>query len=379
MRVLWISHSAGLGGAELALLEGTTMLTTGGHEVHVVVPAAGPLATRLAGRATVYVCNHHPWMAFQRTARTVGLWPLYNGLIATPRLVRLIHTVQPDVVLSNTLLTVVGALAARVAGVPHAWYAHEFGVEDHGLAFTLGAPLTRRFMRHTARACLTNSEVTSTKFARWLDLPAPVAPYLVPVAESDPVGRSSGERLKLVLVGSKKASKGQMDAVQAMVRLLRDGVDAELTLVGRDEGLEPELQRTVRREGIADRVRFLPLQPDPVAIMREADVVLMCSRMEAFGRVTVEALKAGRPVVGAAAGATPELVRHGENGYLYRPGNPGDLARWLAVCAQDRHALEVMGARGQEWACEQFGEKRCAAALQSALLAVIDTDPPSER
>ena len=52
----------------------------------------------------------------------------------------------------------------------------------------------------------------------------------------------------------------------------------------------------------------------------------MCSRAEAFGRVTVEAMKLGLPVIGAARGATPELVRDGWNGLLYAHGDANELA-----------------------------------------------------
>ncbi|MHB1836470.1 MAG: glycosyltransferase, partial [Solirubrobacteraceae bacterium] len=129
--------------------------------------------------------------------------------------------------------------------------------------------------------------------------------------------------------------------------------------------------RMIESLRVADRVRLLPHRADPARTVADADVVLMCSQSEALGRVTVEAMKLGRPVTGAAGGATPELVRHGFNGFLYRPGDPDDLARWLSVCAQDRGSLGAMGERGRSWARETFNRERYGAELEAALASAL--------
>lgn len=59
--------------------------------------------------------------------------------------------------------------------------------------------------------------------------------------------------------------------------------------------------------------------------IRMADVVLICSHWEPFGRVTVEAMLAGKPVI-AISGATVELIHDGVTGLLYDPGNYSVLA-----------------------------------------------------
>jgi glycosyltransferase involved in cell wall biosynthesis len=66
----------------------------------------------------------------------------------------------------------------------------------------------------------------------------------------------------------------------------------------------------------------------------------MCSDAEAFGRVTVEALKSGRPVIGTRSGGTPELICDGVNGFLFEPGNARQLAAALRRLASEPGLLE---------------------------------------
>jgi len=62
----------------------------------------------------------------------------------------------------------------------------------------------------------------------------------------------------------------------------------------------------------------------------------MCSRAEAFGRVTIEAMLMGKPIVAAAGGATPEIIEHGRSGLLYEPGNPEAAAEAVRSLLLDR-------------------------------------------
>src|SRR5262249_58037516 len=78
---------------------------------------------------------------------------------------------------------------------------------------------------------------------------------------------------------------------------------------------------------VAGRVEFWGYVPDPERAFLEADVALMCSRNEAMGRVTAEAMSACRPVIGFDSGGTTELIDPGRTGLLYRGG-----AEALAAC-----------------------------------------------
>jgi glycosyltransferase involved in cell wall biosynthesis len=78
---------------------------------------------------------------------------------------------------------------------------------------------------------------------------------------------------------------------------------------------------------VADRVEFWGFVPDPERAFLEADVALMCSRNEAMGRVTAEAMATCRPVIGYDRGGTSEMIDHDRTGLLYRGGTEA-----LAAC-----------------------------------------------
>ena len=145
-------------------------------------------------------------------------------------------------------------------------------------------------------------------------------------------------------------------------RLVPDkGVDVLLDAVARTPGLRAlivgegpaggALRAQAARLGIEDRVRFhAPLPMERVAVAFTAgDVVAMPSRHEPWGRVAVEAMACGVPLVAGAAGHLPALV--GDHGRLVRPGDADDLARALREAIEEPEpARSERVARAREYA-----------------------------
>lgn len=370
MRILWVSHSARLGGAELSLVEGVRALVVRGHQVDVVLPGDGPLQSRLSGIAAVHVVPHNPWLTESASVITAVRWMGYNVAVASRNLARLAVQIDADVVVGNSLATMASALGARLARRPHVWCICEFGDLDHGAWFILGKRPTFAAMERLARLCIVPSDALRRCFsARLPRVDLRVAPNAVSVPRVRRTRAAEDTCFRFLVVGRKTASKGQMDAVLALPALAAAGRNVELWLVG---GGDPEYEQALctvaREQGVAPLITSLGFDPNPFTQICNADAVLMCSRAEAFGRVTVEAMKAGKPVIGSATGATPELVRHGWNGFLYRHGDVHDLARWADVLYCERATARAMGQRGQRWATEVFNDETCGSALEAALV-----------
>ena len=366
MRVLWASHSGQIGGAELCLLEGAVAVRDRGAEVVVVVPEDGPLAERLREASvdvvvTPYLRWSHPgpsWLGrLLRVAKHA--W-------SARRLRSVIRRVGPDVVVTNTVTIPAAALAARLAGVPHVWYLHEYGDIDHHLTFDYGIRASLQIVGALSERVLVNSTAVERHFSRFLTrTPVDLVYYAVPSKRSrkGEVAALDAE-FSMVLVGRKQPGKRQEDAVRALALLRARGVDAALTLVGSaDPAYGQRLRQLAADEGVSGRVQFVDYVDDPAAYVAGADVALMCSVNEAFGRVTVEAMKAGVPIVGAASGGTLDIVRDGETGLLYRPGDAGDLADKLAALAGDPARRARMGRAARDDARERFTAERYGRRL----------------
>jgi glycosyltransferase involved in cell wall biosynthesis len=372
LRVLWIGHAARIGGSELALLEAVHGLNLRGHEGHVVLPAEGELGSRLEGAAEVDVIPHNPWAGGARSLRTLVRGLAYDILVARKRISELAVRVKADLVISNTITVCVGGPAAREAGIPHVWQICEIAPE-HNIRFLIGRRLTFSLMRRYAVGFLVNSETTRSWYSS--ALPADrihVLDYAVETPDPLPAQRPPDGPFQLILVGQKSRAKGQHEAIDALGKLISDGLDVELTLLGAGEpDYESELKARARRLGVDARVRFVGYDPNPAALVSTADVALTCSRWEAFGRTTVEAMKLGKPVVGADLGGTAELIRDGENGLLYEPGDVDQLAAHIAHLYRDRETARRMGARGRAWARERFTLSNYGAQLERALTQLL--------
>jgi glycosyltransferase involved in cell wall biosynthesis len=109
---------------------------------------------------------------------------------------------------------------------------------------------------------------------------------------------------------------------------------------------------------IEESVEFLGYLKNPKFVMKQCDLLLMCSRNEAFGLVTLEAMQAGIPVIGTRSGGTVELVTDNVNGFLYTPGNYEELAEKLEFLYDNHDRVKEMGNFSKQIAEERFSYSR---------------------
>lgn len=379
MKVIWVSHSGGpAAGAELSMCEAVDCLREKGVAVEVVLPWRGELAQRFEQMSIpAHIFPVMKWAGHgpERQLR-FRLGRARRNFQVLWRLTSYLRRSRPDVVVSNTLTVAAGALAARLAGVPHVWYVHELsGSQGHDLYFDWGERFSFWLMDLLSARIIANSQTVCDQLASRIHRrKVSVIYYAVEVEPSAETVRRDGHSFRLIQVGRVSPGKRQEDAVRAVALLVRKGLDVRLTLVG---GELPEYGSRLRAQceanGIADRVDFVPRVDDPYSYIADADCMIMCSRGEAFGRVTVEAMKLGRPVIGADSGGTSELIRDGVNGFLFRVGDATHLAEKIEILCRDRELLEKMGAEAQRWATDNFNRQLYGAQLFEVLRSELPT------
>jgi glycosyltransferase involved in cell wall biosynthesis len=263
-------------------------------------------------------------------------------------------------------------VAAGRAGIPHVWYVHEFGREDHGLIFDRGESHSIAFIGQASRSVIVNSQAVRKKYAAYIPdekLRVVYAGVETPSVVETVYTKEDAAPIRLLLLGQVAPGKGQEDAIRAAALLDKQGKKIQLDIVGsvQDAVYFERLQRLTQVLGVAGVVRFTGHTDDPFTQFRAADVALVCSRCEAFGRVTVEAMKTGRPVVGADSGGTAELIRDGQTGFRYTPGDAEDLARKIGILYDDQELLREMGNCARKWADDAFSMEGYIKALAGAL------------
>lgn len=139
----------------------------------------------------------------------------------------------------------------------------------------------------------------------------------------------------VVFFAGRLAIEKNVDVLIRAIALLPTELNVHLELAGTGE-IEEDLRKLAREQGVEDRVHFLGFVSD--AELREgylcADVFCQPGTAELQSLVSLEAMSASRPLVLADALALPHLIREGENGYLFEPGNAQDLSEKLALVLQ---------------------------------------------
>jgi glycosyltransferase involved in cell wall biosynthesis len=140
---------------------------------------------------------------------------------------------------------------------------------------------------------------------------------------------------------------------------------AELRIAG-DGRDRAALEALARELGIADRVVFLGWIGDVRAEMRQADVFVLSTKSESFGRVNVEAAAAGTPVVASKVLGCLASVEDGGNGLLVAPGDAGQMAGALALLFGDDVLRERLARRGPEFAARFSMDRHVRSILELA-------------
>lgn len=162
-----------------------------------------------------------------------------------------------------------------------------------------------------------------------------------------------GEKI-VMHVSNFRPVKRLEDVVRAFARIAR-ALPARLLLVG-DGPDRGRAAKVAEEEGVESRVVFLGKQESVAELLACADLLLLPSETEAFGLAALEGMACGVPVVATAVGGVPEVVPHGEAGYLAPVGAVDEMAdaaielladpaRWEKASAAAREAAERYDAR----------------------------------
>jgi hypothetical protein len=159
MRLLFISHSARLDGAELGLLELASGLVEEGISVDVVVPRAGPLSDSLRSVGAVVIVQRSHWWAGDRDRPLrVRAYAAARNFVAAIAIARLVRRLRPNLVITNSIVIPAGAFGAAIARTPHLWFLHEFGVRDHGMTFDFGHRRSLHLISWLSKLVVVHSE-----------------------------------------------------------------------------------------------------------------------------------------------------------------------------------------------------------------------------
>lgn len=292
---------------------------------------------------------------------------------------------RPDVVHAHDWLVAHPAVAlADVLGVPLVATIHATEAGRHG--GWLSAPLNRQvhsvewWLAHRADTLITCSAAMRDEVARLFDvdpgavrvLPNGIAPrrWQVPAHLVAAARQRYGGPL-LVYFGRLEHEKGVQDLVAALPRIRSGEPGTRLVVIGTGS-MADQLARDAR-----DGVHFLGHIPDEelAAVIAAADAVVLPSRYEPFGIVALEAAAAGAPLVAARAGGLAEVVRDGETGLSFPPGDVAALAGAVARVLADPAGAARRAERAMARLATDFDWARIAADTAGVYAAAVARGP----
>ncbi len=378
INVLIVSHSSYLYGAEQSLLTLLKGLDRKRFEPVVLLPDdAGNLLNEICKLNLKLVIIQAPWWLGKESKLSV-LEGTLEEIMAVPKIIDVIQEHEIDLVYTNTIVKISGAIAAKLAGIPHVWHIREL-VQVQDFITPLGLQDTLKLVDYLSDRIITNSEATSKQFiSMGLKDKIEVIYNGIDLSLFDQEPRSGGLRKELGLepespliavMGYLQRCKMQDIVIKAMDIVSRTHPNVKLLIIGQgDADYQVYLEQLIKFYNLGDYVVFLKFRQDIPQILQEIDLIVVPSVAESFGRTSLEAMAAGKPVVATRTGGSAEIVVDSLTGYLVPPGDHEKLADAIIKILSDRQAAEKMGHAGRERAASLFSVERYVSSIEGLLI-----------
>jgi len=376
VKILYVDQTGQLGGAELSMLDLVKHLPYPGE---VALFADGPFRHALEETGiSVHVLQAG---AATNVRRESGIKSILHALPALAtlreRLSQLIST--SDLIYTNTQKAfVVSALASRKRNQPLVWHLRDMLTASHF------SPLLRQLViflaNHRATAVIANSHATKQAF-----IDAGGNKRLVTVVHngisSSPFDSIEETQVRAVraeiaapnaylvgVFGRLSSWKGQHILLDALTYL----PDVHAVFVGDalfgEDAYAEELKTRAQNNNLLDRVHFLGFRKDIPVLMKAMNIITHTSiSPEPFGRVLVEGMLAGRPVVATRAGGALEIIEDQKTGLLVSPANAQELVRAIQQIRNDPNFAAQVALAAQQRAREKFSLQAMVAGVKDIL------------
>ncbi|MDF5711483.1 MAG: glycosyltransferase family 4 protein [Nostoc sp. S4] len=380
MKIIFLDQSGKPGGAELCLID---IVKPYRHNALVGLFADGEFKHLLQQN------NIPVEILTTQTIRVRKESSLIQGLKSLGQLIPLIRKVvrkarEYDLIYANTQKAlVVGAIASFLSHRPLVYHLHDILSAQHfsQTNIHIAINLANRFVS----LVIANSQASKAAFVQAGGRPDIIEVvyngfepknYQTHKSDTNKLQQQLGLEGKFVVGHFSRLApwKGQHILIAALAQSPQE-VTAILVgdaLFGEKDYVQ-QLHQQVTELGLENRVKFLGFRSDIPQLMAACDLVAHTSTSpEPFGRVIVEAMLCGKPVVAAKAGGAMELIEHGLNGILVTPGEPQELAQVITTCLQETGITASIANNARTTASERFDIVTINQQITQLLKSMLD-------
>jgi len=283
-----------------------------------------------------------------------------NFTYLSPGIIGHLLRLRPQVIFSSSfgIWTVIAVLLKPLMGwrLVIAYEGSSPGVDYRNSALRL---FVRRFMVWMADACISNSRAGRDYLVEVLRAKADrvfVQPYEIPDEKTLPAAIESADSIAalqrpiFLFVGHIIPRKGLPLLLNACATLQKRGYENYTLLVVGSGSQQEELEAFCQVNDLSDRVQWIGrVSYDQIGhYFRTADVFVFPTQEDTWGVVTLEAMLLGKPILCSRGAGTAELVADGENGYVFAPNAPNELADRMQTFLDQPELIAAMGERSQQ-------------------------------
>lgn len=383
MRVFYIIHDNKKGGAAqsfLDLIQGVSKE----HEVYVLTPhKKGYIPDKLSQMGVWHRSAHYYWWEIAKVGNpfidslrfvAYKILNLINNIEAY-RIARMVEGINADIIHSNSSTINIGALVSDITGIPHIWHLRELALPEYPLYPARKKDSIKKQLGQGNSVYVAISEYTRKFYSNYIDEADRIHVVYNGISSLYNHKKSkddySSDVIKFLISGNYSEEKGQLDVAHALGRLISLGVTGfKVYMAGR--GDFAEVKRYLNDNQLTDYVVFCGLIEDMLSLRKECDVEIVASKTEAFGRVTVEAMRASNAVIGSATGGTTELIQHGITGFLYEYKNHEALSEYMKRFIDDHELAYEMGQRAYKWSLDKFTSEESVEGILDLYKSVCE-------
>ncbi|MDC0230906.1 glycosyltransferase family 4 protein [Aureispira] len=360
MRILFFTHGADMMGANRCLLDLLTGLIPYGITPIVVVPGNGELEIELKKRSIKCIVFKYFNLAHTKYI-SVNYWfnslrQFQNKYQYLPAIIDEVKNLDIDIVYTNSSTIGIGAWLAEALQLPHVWHIREFGEKDYGLVFWRGRNYFD-YWANKARLIISMSYAIEKEVLRNITTQK-VTIHDGIISEENfssitPKYEHTNGNFTFLIIGLIHPTKGQMTALKCFHEVYKKNKHVRLIIAGKGRRLyTKKIKSYIAQHQLNSVVNFIGYTNNPYSVHQQADAVLMCSKSEGMGRVTIEGMIFGNPVIGYNGGATPELIEKGVDGLIYN--SPQQLIQHMDFLARNPKTAEEYGRNGRTKAGKNF-------------------------
>ena len=377
MRILMVSSDNNMSsGAFRSMVQLVSHLIDYGNEVLVVLPSNGSGTFLLEEKKIHYrIIKSFDWIIeknpsfIKKIKRKVRM---YQNIFSYHKVKQLLCRFRPDVVHINTSYHYLFAKFAIKKQIKIIWHIREFLEEDQNKMF-FNYKKSIRLMNKSAAVIAISKAIFKKYYPIFKEKTFLIYNGIAVDEYFYEKQLFNNEKIAFLFVGGITEKKGQYDVLNYISKLenhIKNNIIIRFVGAASKEKLD-KFTEIVKNNGLENNVEYLGKMSDVRNEYKRADVLIVNSFMEAFGRVTVEGMLSGCLVMGANSGGTSEILTD-DSGMLYEYGNADDFNNKIRYIYDHKNIMKSIAINGQKRAFSLFNSNLNATQINELYKKILN-------